>query len=246
MLTTSSPDWGKHTKYEKLAKMRWGSYITKVEKRVVLKANALAKGAIPTTALDIGCDGGRWSKLLVDLGWDVVCTEINPDTLAICQRRIPTAKCILMDKDDTTLPCETESLGLLLCIEVTPVLESEWFITEASRVLHHGGLIVGVFLNLLSFRGYYRHLVDSARGQFDSYKFSYPSWRSKFCKQGFQMIFEEGICWFSFRRASNSPLIPIFTQIEHYLGLRRLPSLSPRIVFVAQKELPVDLKSKQV
>jgi len=63
----------------------------------------------------------------------------------------------------------------------------------------------------------------------------YPSWRSKFCRQGFKMIYEEGICWFPFKRESNSPLVPMFTQIERYLGLRRLPSVSPWIVFVAQK-----------
>jgi hypothetical protein len=137
---------------------------------------------------------------------------------------------------DETAACETASLGLLLCIEVFPVIPSEWFITEAFRVLHRGGLVVGVFANLLSFRGYYHSLVASARGQVVSYKVSYPSWRGKFCRQGFKMIYEEGICWSPYSRASNSSLVSVFTQIERYLGLRRLPSLSPWIVFVAQKE----------
>jgi SAM-dependent methyltransferase len=244
MLTPDSPDRGEETLMEKGARSRWGSYIAEVEERVLLKANDLVRG--PTTALEVGCEGGRWLKLLVDLEWDVVGTDVDPHTLAVCQKRIPTAKCILVDANDTTLPCETESLGLLLCIEVPPVIQSEWFITEAWRVLHHGGLVVGVFENLISFRGYYRHLVASARGQFDYYKVSYPSWRDRFCRQGFKMIYEEGICWFPFTRTSNSPLVPVFTQIERYLGLHRLPSVSPWIVFLAQKELPVDLESRQV
>ena len=234
-LTPDSPDWGADTYWEKIARSRWGSYVTEVEKRVVLKANDLASS--PTTALEIGCEGGRWSKLLVDLRWDMVCTDVNPNTLATCQRRIPMAKCILVDANDPTLPCETKSLGLLLCIEVIVVLRSDWFITEAFRVLRRGGLVVGVFENKLSFRGYVHHLASSIRGGFDWYKVAYPSWRSKFCKQGFRMIYEEGICWFPFTRASNSPLVPVCTQIERYLGLRRLPSLSPWIVFLAQKEL---------
>jgi len=238
-LTPDSPDWGEDTywdKWDRIARTRWGSYITEVEKRVILKANDLAKGSTATTALDVGCGGGRWSKLLVDLGWDIVCTDIEPDRLAICQRRVPTAECILVDKDDTTLPCETETLGLLLCIEVIRVIRNDWFIAEAFRVLHRGGLVVGVFENKLSFRGYFHHLVSSVRGGFDFYKVAYPSWRSKFCKQGFKMIYEEGMCWFPFKRDSNSPLVPMFTQIERYLGVRRLPSVSPWVVFVAQKE----------
>jgi SAM-dependent methyltransferase len=235
-LIPDSPDWGEDTYWENIAKSRWGSYVTEVERRVILKANDLAKG--PTTALEVGCEGGRWSKLLVDLGWEVVCTDVNPDTLAICQRRIPAAKCILVDANNTTLPCETESLGLLLCIEVINVFRGDWFITEAFRVLRHGGLVVGVFENKLSFRGYVRHLISSVRGEFDYYKVAYPSWRNKFCKQGFKMIYEEGICWFPFSRDGNSLLVPVCTKIERYLGLRRLPSLSPWIVFLAQKELP--------
>lgn len=235
-LRPDSPDWGQDTYWERSARNRWGSYITEVEKRAVLRANDLAKGGTATTALEIGCEGGRWSKLLVDLGWDMVCTDIDPDAIAICQRRNPTAKCILVDKDDTTLPCETESLALLLCIEVDGVVADDWFVAEAFRALHRSGLVVGVLQNKLSFRGYFRHLISSARGGFDHYEAAYPSWRSRFCRRGFRMIYEEGICWFPFSRHSNSPLVPMFAEIERYLGLRRLPSVSPWIVFVAQKE----------
>ncbi len=234
-LTPNSPDWGEDTFWESIARSRWGSYITEVEKRVILKANELAQK--PTVALEVGSEGGRWSKLLFDLGWNMVCTDVDPDMLAICQRRIPMAKCILVDSKDTNLPCETESLGLILCIEVIPVLRSDWFITEAFRVLRCGGIVVGVFENKLSFRGYVHHLVSSVRGGLDYYEVAYPTWRSKFLRHGFKMLYEEGICWFPFSRASNSPLAPIVTQMERYLGLRRLPSVSPWIVFLAQKEV---------
>jgi len=222
------------TYWENIATTRWGSYITGVEKRVILRAHDLAER--PTTALEVGCEGGRWSKVLFDLGWDMVCTDIDPDALEICQKRIPAAKCVLVGAKDTVLPCETGGLGLLLCIEVIPVLRCDWFIAEAFRVLRRGGLVVGVFENLLSLRGYVRHLMASAKGELDYYKIAYPSWRNKFRNQGFKMIYEEGMCWFPFSRASNSPLVPVFTQMERYLGLRRLPSLSPWIVFLARKE----------
>ena len=148
----NSPEWGEDTYWESKARSRWGSYISEVENRVILQAHDLARD--PKIALEIGVEGGRWSKLLVDLGWDLICTDINPKTLAICQRRIPEANCILVSKRDTTLPASPGSLGLILCIEVIPVLRSDWFIKEAFRALQCGGLVVGVFENKLSLRGY--------------------------------------------------------------------------------------------
>ena len=220
------------THTEKLAETTSGSYITDVEKRVILKADDLSgKHGV---ALEIGCEGGRWSLLLANLGWDMICTDINPHTLAICQTRLPRAQCILVNARDRTLPCESESVGLLLCIEVNEVISSEWFISEASRVLQDGGLLVGTVTNRLSLRGYFRRLL---RGVSDdsSYTVTYPIWRSKLRGQGFKMVYQEGICWFPFARASNSPFVPIFTRIEHCVGLRRLQNLSPIIVFLAQK-----------
>ncbi|MCX5908710.1 MAG: class I SAM-dependent methyltransferase [Deltaproteobacteria bacterium] len=233
-LTNSSLDMREETFWEKMARTKWGRYISEVEQRAILKANGLAKGAKAHTAIDVGCEGGRWSKLLVDLGWDVICIDIFPNELAKCQKRLPTTKCILIDKHSKTLPCEREKLELVLCIEV-PAIASEWFCAEAFRVLYPGGLVVGVFLNKLSIRGYFYHLVSSLWGRNDYYKHAYPSWRKKFCTQGFKMIAEEGICWFPFSRGSNSALVPMITKIEQYLGMRRMPIVSPWIVFVAQK-----------
>ena len=58
------------TSVEKIVRTtRWGSYSTEVEKQAIFKANDLA--GKPTTALEIGCDGGRWSMLLAKLGWQI-------------------------------------------------------------------------------------------------------------------------------------------------------------------------------
>jgi hypothetical protein len=131
---------GQDTYWESIAQTRWGSYITEIEKRAILKSNNLSKK--PSNALEIGCEGGRWSKLLSDLGWNMTCTDINSNI-----------------------------------------------------------------------------------------------WRTRFCMNGFKMIYQEGICWLPFRRNSNSPFIFPCTQMERYMGLRRLPSLSPRVIFLAQKNI---------
>ena len=230
-----SCEWEEDTYWERVAKSRWGMYVSDAERRAILMANDLAKGIATHTALDVGCDGGRWTKLVVDLGWEVISTDINPDTLSVCQKRIPSAKCILVEKDSTTLPCETESCVLLLCIEV-PVSSSDWFQKEAIRVLHTGGLMVIVIQNRRSLRGHFYHLTSTLKKRIDYYKISYPQWRNELCKKGFNLISEEGICWFPFRRSSNSILVPAFIQLEEVLGLRRLPSLSPWVVLVARKQ----------
>lgn len=222
-----------NTFHENVARTRWGAYLTDIEKRAILRAHDLSRR--PATALDIGADGGRWSTLLTDLGWSMICTDINDEALAICKERIPTANCILVRPDENKLPCESESVGLLLCMQVPPVLQADWFTSEAFRVLQDDGLIVGVTTNLLSFRGLFAHSRFSLTGSFDYYKLSYLSLRRKLLYSGYSILYEEGYCWFPFRRASNSVFVPYLVRLEKWFGLRKLPLISPWIVFIAQK-----------
>jgi hypothetical protein len=67
------------------------------------------------------------------------------------------------------------------------------------------------------------------------YAFSYGALRRSFCRAGFEIAYEEGLCWGPFGRASNSPLIPAFAKLERVLGLRRLTTLSPWVTFIARK-----------
>jgi SAM-dependent methyltransferase len=225
------------TYWEKIATTTWGQYTSHVEEQAILQAHRLAPEV--GTALEVGCEGGRWSRLLSDLGWNIVCTDIDKSSLDICQERIPAANCILVDPSDSTLPCENESLGLILCVEVYPVVESQWFLPEAHRTLASGGLVVGVALNKQSLRG----LAIKARDRrsppdehgYRHYQVSYSGWRRKAEEQGFRMLSERGFCWFPFRRDSNSSLVSAFTRLEGALRLPRLPALSPWIVFIAQK-----------
>lgn len=223
-----------NTFWEKVAaSTRWGAYTTEIEKRVILKAHDLSRE--PGRALEIGVEGGRWSALLTDLGWSMICTDINENTLAICKERIPSASCILVRTDEKRLPCESESIGLLLCIEVSPVMQADWFISEATRVLQNDGIMVGVFMNLLSFRGFFAHMRSSFKGEYDYYELAYPSWRMQLLGRGYSMLYEEGFCWFPFNRTSNSVFVPYFVRLEKWFGLNKLAIISPWIAFIAKK-----------
>src|SRR5690349_17000328 len=88
----------------------WGRYVAEIEKRTIEHAADMAGD--PGVALDIGCGGGRWTKLLADRGWNLTSTEVNAQALAICQRNVPSAHCLLSRPDDTTLPLSTGSAKL--------------------------------------------------------------------------------------------------------------------------------------
>lgn len=228
-----NPDHNNSTYWEKVTCTRWGAYIADIEERAVLKAHFLS--GKPAAALEIGAEGGRWSKLLADFGWSMTCTDINGETLAVCKERIPSANCILVDSNRQELPCESEAMKLLLCIEVPEVMHAAWFINEASRVLEDDGIMVGVFFNRLSIRGLYVHARRFFTRIFDDYSLFYPFWRKQLLRNGYSILYEEGYCWFPFSRASNSKLVPLFVWIEKRVGLRRLTLISPWIVFIARK-----------
>jgi SAM-dependent methyltransferase len=222
------------THWETVARTRWGGYTSDVARHMIELAHDLSPRT--TSALDIGCDGGRWCRFLWELGWEVTGTEINEASLNLLKKRIPAAECILVQPEDDTIPCKSNAFDLVLCIDVVAVIQSQWFMDEIFRVMRPNGLLVGVFHNLYSFRGIFLHFKAVLLGKFDYYKIDYPSWKIKLIDKGFQIMDEVGYCWFPFPRASNSVLVPYFTRLEKALGLRKLINVSPWIAFIAQKK----------
>jgi SAM-dependent methyltransferase len=241
-LSSSSPTPDEGITYtEQIAHSRWGSYMTALEKKAILRAHDFSKTTGP--AIEIGCEGGRWSKMLHDLDWKMTCVDIDAQALNICRARIPQAHCILTTPSDVRIPSHDRSMQLLLCMEVPAVLpNSNWIVEEACRVLKPGGILVGRFHNLLSGRGVFHHTTAALRRKQDDYRRLYPTWRALLRKKGFRFLHEEGLCWFPFRRASNSALVPKAIAFEEQIGLRRIPSLSPFVVFVARID-PIDQPS---
>ena len=223
------------TFWEQVAATKWGNYVTQIEARSILQGQSLA--GPPGHALDIGCEGGRWSKLLSDLGWKMTCIDVNREVLVECRRKVGNAECILVDASDRTIRCDSGSFALLLCMQVPPVIQSDWFVSEAARVLRHGGILVGQVCNGMSLRGLAHRMANRSfeKKAGEVYAFSYGALRRSLCRGGFEIAYEEGLCWGPFGRTSNSPLIPAFAKLERVLGLRRLVTLSPWVVFIARK-----------
>jgi 2-polyprenyl-3-methyl-5-hydroxy-6-metoxy-1,4-benzoquinol methylase len=223
------------TYWERVATTRWGRYTTQMVEDAV-RAGLLIAGE-PGKALEVGCEGGRWSCLLARAGWEMTCTDVNPVALETCQLRVPSATCILVDREATSLPCRDNSVSVLLCLEVFPVIDSDWFLREANRVLTDHGVLIGVTLNVRSMRGLFvrlkHYLKPSGHGH---YSRSYTEWKRAAQREGFGLQYERGYCWFPLARTSDSAWAPVFAELERLLGLSRAVALSPWVVFVAQKK----------
>jgi len=224
---------GPQTLWERAAETRWGNYLTAIEEHALLIAHRHFKS--PGTGLEVGCEGGRWCKLLVGLGWKMTGTDINPDTLKLCEQRNPTVRCILVNESDETLPVESRSVDLLLAMEV-PVVEASWFIAEAQRVLKADGMLVTSVLNRHSWRGVAANLKSAWLGDRRYYNTTYTSRRRALQNGGFSLTHQCGHGWPPFGRMSNSPWIPTAVKWERRLGLHRLLAISPWIALVAHKQ----------
>ena len=127
-------------------------------------SRALILASPPDLALEVGCEGGHWVRVLCDAGWRVHATDVDADAIAICRERNPNAECFLVSPSDTKLPEEDLAAKLIMCIEVAPVVSSNWFIPECARVLKPGGWVVVVYYNSLSLRGWVHRLKCLLRG----------------------------------------------------------------------------------
>jgi SAM-dependent methyltransferase len=225
-----------HTYWERAAQKRWGHYLTSAEKAAL----ETAASSIPLgTSLEIGCDGGRWSRLLAELGWATICVDTREEAVELCRSRIPSARCLLAKSDDSSFPVADSSVSLLLLYEVPPVTNSPWFASEAARVLEPGGVLVCTISNPASIRAAaYRALtlVSASRRQWPTYEGpSFRDVRRDLEAHGFNLLHQEGLGWAPFNRHSDSRLIPYFTWLEQVAGLRRLARFSPFVVVVAKR-----------
>lgn len=212
---------------------RFQRYMTDHQGEVI--SHAHARAGTPGVLLDFGCGPGRWTRFLIDRGWRAVCIDIDEASLQRCQATNPTAHCILSTPDLRRLPVGDGEIGLVLCVGVYRILESDWFVREVRRVLKPGGIFSGAFFNKFSGRGLYRHVMDRRFGGQNAYQQSYGYWRSRAKSEGLDFLEERGLCWFPIPSFSNSPLVPVFTGLEKACGLRRLPRLSPWVTFIARR-----------
>lgn len=220
-----------------MAQTRYGRYADRVESKMMLYV--LAHCPVPGALLDVGCEGGRWSKVFADRGWQITATDVDARALQVCQLRIPSARCLLVDPKSRRLEAENDSIDLVMCIEVGPVIHTDWAVPEFSRVLKRGGRLAGVCWNRSSWRGFLYHHLPSLRSSGSDplvgFPIRYKNFHRKMIEHGFRFENELGYAWGPFRRTSNSFSVSLWAAFERFSGLQHFISRAPMISFVAQK-----------
>jgi SAM-dependent methyltransferase len=220
-----------------MAQTRYGRYADGVESTMM--RYVLAQHPTPGVLFDVGCEGGRWSKVFADCGWQILATDVDSGVLRVCQSRIPSARCVLADSQSRRLVAENDSIDIALCIEVGPVIHADWAVSEFSRVVKRGGRLVGVCWNRASWRGFLYHNVPSLRSSGSNpmvgFPIKYQNFRRQMIENGFRFEKELGYAWGPFRRSSNSLPVSLWATLERLSGLQHFISAAPMIAFVAQK-----------
>jgi SAM-dependent methyltransferase len=220
-----------------MAQTRYGRYADGLESKMI--RHVLNRCPASGVLLDVGCEGGRWSKVFADRGWQITATDVDARALQICQSRIPSAHCVLCDPSNHRLPAGDQSIDVALCIEVGPVIHRDWAISEFARILKPGGRLIGVCWNRSSWRGFLYHnaraLRSSGSNALVGYPIAYKNFRRQMMEHGFQFEKELGYAWVPFRRTSNSMLINLWAAFERFSGLQHFVSMAPMVAFVSQK-----------
>ena len=84
--------------WDDLSHTTWGRYIGALEAAAV--DAALRDAPEPHRALDVGCGAGRWSRFVLDRGWEVTAVDVEPDAVRLCSERNPEAQVLLAAYDD--------------------------------------------------------------------------------------------------------------------------------------------------
>jgi hypothetical protein len=101
------------TFWEKCASTGWGSYISAVERTLILRVLSITDHPARSKSTVKAADGPAfWRTRLAG-----ALTSMSI-VLAVCRKRMLQAECLLVSRTDTQLPCESNSVTLLLCIEV--------------------------------------------------------------------------------------------------------------------------------
>jgi SAM-dependent methyltransferase len=185
----------------------------------------------PARVLDIAGGSGRFALPLLRDGYEVTVNDISPASLQLLETRCAHLPVRLLPGDFLTLdiPGGFDSVLAMECLEYLPL---DLVLSRVRGLLKPGGLFIFTGLNSGSWRFVVRGLLGRAHAE--EHVMKTREYRSACNKLGFEVLAMRGLMWTPFAVASNSPLVPVFANLERVLGLRAIHSQSPWILVAAR------------
>ena len=215
------------THWEMAAKTRMGKYLTEVETVFIKKVVDFSKTEL---VLDVGAESGKISLIALNTKTNVVSIDI--DCASLKRLRQHTKQVYVVVADARCLPFKSEIFDAAFMVEVLDYIpELKVAMADCGRVLKLGSSCVLSFGNKSSFKG----LMKALRGK--PYLHSFKCVVQVLSGSIFVYKNSLGFNWVLFGRTSQNRFVPILAWFERVLGLQRLCSYSPWVMFHVVKQL---------
>jgi SAM-dependent methyltransferase len=192
----------------------------------------------PLKLLDIGCEHGEFSLLLKQAGYDVYGLDLRKKEVEIAKKR--GIKAVVGDAEKK-LPFKPNSFDAVFTGDIIEHLyDTDFFISEANRVLRKGGIFIITTPNLASLSNRLRLLLgmlpvgseirlgQDMAGHIRNYTF--PELERQLRKQGFNVV----------KKVSSNQIFPVQLKIPILRSLAiklgdYLPNIGSHIIIAARK-----------
>ncbi len=213
------------THWEKAAKTRMGTYLTRLETAFISETFMPSKDS---TVIDVGAEAGRFSLLAAKHNVSVIGIDIDAYSLRRLKQK--NKDVTVVQADARNIPFKSNSFDGVFMVEVIDYIpQLDEALGECYRVLKSDSPFVLSFGNQSSLKAKLRAL----RGK--TYMHSYRKVMQSLLKVGFKVNAKLGYSWLPFGRMSQNRLVPILASAERTFGLRKLPRLSPWVMLNAAK-----------
>ena len=140
-----------------------GAYVGSVSEELVGRLTSDLTGK---RVLEIGSGTGRWTSLLARQGAKVAALDISHSMLTTTREKLRSSGLFgdvcLFQANGTSLPVKDSTFDAVVSIHVfTHIADHAATAKEISRVLKPGGMLIGNYLNLLSYYWPYGLLVNA-------------------------------------------------------------------------------------
>ncbi len=221
--------------------MALGQYLDSVERQFIV--TTLTQDPSVRRLVDLSGGSGRIAVPLAQQGYDVTVTDVSIVPLRRLRQKNRSLNVELTDPTAPVIPFADASFDAALCIQVPFFVEDgrNWFFREAQRIVRPGGWLIVTSTNRLSYKGLLRRLLlVTGRMEPQSWhRFEYVSTpdelEMRLQRAGFIVKQHMGYNWAPTLRFSDTGLLPLYTAIEKFARLDRLPALSPWIITSAQR-----------